>query len=71
MILAFFTKIFSRCAQSSSSFAKTFLYVREACKYTDKENYVDMYRKNNICISCFLNGFKSIKDLTAYNHLRN
>ena len=24
-----FTKIFSRCAQSSSSFAKTFLYVRQ------------------------------------------
>ena len=35
-------------------FAKTFLYVREACKYTDTGNYVAMYRKNNICISCVL-----------------
>ena len=57
---AFFTNIFSRCALSSSSFAKTFLYVREACKYTDKVNYVAMYRKNNICISCVFNGFKYI-----------
>ena len=30
----------------------------EACKYTDKGNYVAMYRKNNICISCVFNGFK-------------
>ena len=58
MNLAFFTKSFSRCAQSRSSFAKTFLYVREACKYTDKGNYFATYRKNNICVSCVFNGFK-------------
>ena len=40
MNLAFFTKVFSRCALSRSSFAKTSLYVKEACKYTDKGNYV-------------------------------
>ena len=52
--LAFFTTNFSRCAQSSSFFAKTFLYVREACKYIDKGNYFAMYRKNNISIGCVL-----------------
>ena len=45
MNLALFTKDFSRCALSSSSFAKkTFLYVKEACKYTYKENYIAMYK---------------------------
>ena len=39
-------------------FAKTFLYVREACKYTDKGNYFAMYMKNNICISCVFNSYK-------------
>ena len=65
MNLAFFTKIFRRCAQPSSSFAKTFLYVREAFKYTDKGNYFAMYRKNNICVSCVFNGFKYRKDIKA------
>ena len=60
--LAFFPKNFSRCAYSSLSFAKRFLYVREACKYTVKGNYVAMYRKNN-CISCVFNGFKYISKL--------
>ena len=60
MNLAFYTKIFSGCAQSSSSFAKTFLYVREACKYIDKGNNIAMYRKNDICIGCVFNGFKYI-----------
>ena len=40
MNLALFTKVFSRCAQSSSSFAKMFFFVREACKYIDKGNYI-------------------------------
>ena len=30
------------------------LYDREACKYTDKENYVAMHMKNDICISSVL-----------------
>ena len=59
MILAFFTIYFSRCAQSSSSFAKTFLYVRQACKYTDIGNYVVMYRKKLYLYQLrFFNGFK-------------
>ena len=33
--LTLFTKIVSRCVQWSSSFAETFLHVREACKYID------------------------------------
>ena len=45
-----------------------FLYVREACKYTDKENYVAMYRKNNICISCVFNGFKYIYHSLTVKH---
>ena len=43
--LTFFTKNFSRCVQSISSSAQTFLFVKEACKYIDKGNYVAMYRK--------------------------
>ena len=61
MNLAFFSKIFSRCAQSSSSFAKTFVYVREACKYIDKGNYVFMYN-----ISVASNGFKYIMENEAF-----
>ena len=59
-LVAFFTIICSRYALSSSSFAKTFLYVGETCKYTNKENYVAVYRKNNIFISCVFNGFNHI-----------
>ena len=67
MNVAFFTKLFSRCAKSSSSFAKTFLYVREPCKSTDKGNNVAMYRKkNNICISWVFNGLKYIFPLFLF-----
>ena len=45
MNLSFFPKFFSRYVQSSSSFAKTFLLPREACKYIDKVNYFAMHIK--------------------------
>ena len=51
MNLAIFNKILSRCALSSSSFARTFLYVRDACKCKDKGDYVAMYRKKIIFVS--------------------
>ena len=45
--------------QSSSSFAKMFLYEREACSYIDKVYFAAVYiKKNNICTSCVFNGFK-------------
>ena len=63
MNLSFFTKIFGRSVQLSSSFGKTFSYVRDACKYKDKVFLADIYRKNNTCTSCALNGFKYINHL--------
>ena len=60
MNLSFFTKCFGRSVQLSSSFGKTFSYVRDACKYKDKVYQADIYRKNNTCISCVFNGFKYI-----------
>ena len=54
MNLSFFTKIFDRSAQLSSSFGKKFSYVRGACKYKDKVYQGDIYRKNNTCTSCVL-----------------
>ena len=63
MNLTFFTKLFSRCMQSSSSFAKTFLFVREACKYIDKGNYVAMYRKKKTFVSvAFLMALSKLVD---------
>ena len=58
MNLSFFTKIFGRSVKLSSSFGKTFSYVRDACKYKDKVYQADIYRKNNTCTSCVFNGFK-------------
>ena len=58
MNLSFFTKIFDRSVQLSSSFGKTFFYVRDACKYKDKVYQADIHRKNNTYISCVFNGFK-------------
>ena len=60
MNLSFFTKNFGRSLQLSSSFGKTFAYVRDACKYKDKMYQADIYRKNNTCTSCVFNGFKYI-----------
>ena len=60
MNLSFFTKNFGRSVQLSSSFGKTFSYVRDACKYKDEVYQADIYRKNNTCTSCVFNGFKSI-----------
>ena len=45
MNLSFFTKIFGRSVQLSSSFSKTFSYVRNACLYKDKVYKADIYRK--------------------------
>ena len=58
MNLSFFTKSFDRSEQLSSSFDKTFSYVRGACEYKDKvyQAYID--RKNNTLTSCVFNGFK-------------
>ena len=58
MNLSFFTKIFDRSVQLSSSFGKTFSYVRGACEYKDKVYQVYIYRKNNTCTCCVFNGFK-------------
>ena len=58
MSLSFFTKIFGRSVQLSSSCGKTFSYVRDACLYKDKVYQADIYRKNNTCASCVFNGFK-------------
>ena len=74
MNLSFFTKFFGRGVQLSSSFGKTFSYVRDACKYKDKEYQADIYRKNNTCTSCVFNGVKYIykrpsKHLTSINDL--
>ena len=65
MNLSFFTKIFDRRVQLSSSFGKTFSYVRGACKYKDKVYQADIYRKNNTCTSCVFNGFKYKIETTA------
>ena len=60
MNLAFFAKIFSRCALSSSSFAKI------SCTWGKLVNTqikgIDLLcaGKNNVCISCVFNGFKYI-----------
>ena len=53
-----FHQNFGRGVQLSSSFGKTFSYVRYACKYKDKVYQADIYRKNNTCTSCGFNGFK-------------
>ena len=50
--------MFGRSVQLSSSFGKTFSYVRDACEYIDKVYQADIYRKNNTCTSCVFNGFK-------------
>ena len=60
MDLSFFTKCFGRSVQLSSSFGKTFSYVRDACKYKDKVYEADIYRINYTCTSCVFNGFKYI-----------
>ena len=60
MILSFFTKMFDRSVQLSSSFGKTFSYVRGACEYKGKVYQADIDRKNNTCTSCVFNGFKYI-----------
>ena len=67
--LAFFTRFFSRCAQSSSSFAKMFFYVREARKYIDNGNYVAMYREKIFVSVAFLMALSiyRIKSLWPYN----
>ena len=61
MNLSFFTNIFGRSEQLSSSFGKTFSYVRDACLYKDKVYQADIYRKNNSYTSCVFNGFKYIR----------
>ena len=53
-----FTKIFDRSVQLSSSFGKTFSYVRDACKYNNKVYQSGIYRKNNTCTSCVFFGLK-------------
>ena len=58
MNLSFFTNIFGRSEQLSSSFGKTFSYVRDACLYKDKVYQADIYRKNNTYTNCVFNGFK-------------
>ena len=58
MNLSFFTKIFGTSVQLSSSFGKTFSYVRDDCQYKDKVYQADIYRKNNTYTSCVFNGFK-------------
>ena len=60
MNLSYLTEIFGRSVQLSSSFGKTFSYVRGACKCKDKVYQADIYRKNNTCTSCVFNGFKYI-----------
>ena len=67
MNLSFFTKIFGRSVQLSTSFGKTFSYVRDACKYKCKVYLADIYRKNNTCTSCVFNGFKYINELFQHN----
>ena len=56
--LSFFTNTFGRSVQLSSSFGKTFSYVRDACNYKDKVYEADFFRKNNTCTNCAINGFK-------------
>ena len=60
-----FHQIFGRSVQLSSSFVKTFSYVRDDCSYKDKVYQADIYRKNNTCTSCVFNGSKFIKFLDA------
>ena len=59
MNLAFSPKSFSRCALSSSSFAKTILYVRKLVNTKIKKGITLLcIGKNHICISCVFNSFK-------------
>ena len=60
MILTFFTKIFSRRAQSLSCFALTFSCEREAGYNIDQVCDFVMNEKNNTSVSCVFNGFKYI-----------
>ena len=55
-----FHQNFDRSVQLSSSFGKTFSYVRGACEFKDKVYQAYIYRKNNTCTSCVFNGFKYI-----------
>ena len=68
MNLSFFTKIFGRSVQLSSSFGKTFSYVRDACEYKDKVFKADIYNENNTCTSCVFNGFKYMSVITVSIH---
>ena len=58
--LAFFTKMFSRCALSSSSFDQTFLYLGKLLNTQTKGITLLSIGINNIYISCVVNGFKYI-----------
>ena len=60
MNLSFFTNFFGRSVQLSSSFGKTFSYVRDACKYKDKVYQADSYRKNKKCHKLVMNAPKGI-----------
>ena len=53
MILSFFANFFSRSVQSSSSFAKMFLYEKKACSYIDKVYFAAVYKKKNIFTVAF------------------
>ena len=60
MNLSFFTKIFGRSVQLSSSIGKTFSYLRDSCLFKDKVYQADIYRKYKTGTSCPFNGFKYI-----------
>ena len=71
MILSFFTKMFDRSVQLSSSFGKTFSYVRGACEYKGKVYQADIDRKNNTCTSCVLMALSIYtKDVKSRQHFK-
>ena len=60
MNLALFTKNFSRCALSSSNFAKRSCTLKKLVNTHTKRITLLCIGQYNICISCVFNGFKYI-----------
>ena len=69
MNLSFFTKIFGRSVQLSSSFGKTFSYVGTLVSTKTKCIKLICIGKNNTCTSCVFNGFKYTNKITDVREL--
>ena len=62
MNLSFFINIIDRSVQLSSSFGKTFSFVKDACYYKDKVYQTAIYRKNNTWTKCVLIALSIVTD---------